>query len=87
MNKEELVNKYKVKKVWLYGSFVREQANEYSDIDMFVDVIEDELISRQDLIDYFKKILKRNIDLKIESLIDKSYYVNGMKEREVIFKV
>ena len=85
-NKKILKEKYDVKKIWLYGSFVRNEANEFSDIDLYVDFFsnktEEELIEIQE---YFVKLLKRDIDMLVESKEYKNFSNNALNEREVIF--
>lgn len=85
-NEKLLKQKYDVKKIWLYGSFVRNEANEFSDIDLYVDFFsnktEEELIEMQE---YFVKLLKRDIDMLVENKEYKNFSNNALKEREVIF--
>lgn len=85
-NEKVLKQKYDVKKIWLYGSFVRNEANEFSDIDLYVDFFsnktEEELIEMQE---YFVKLLKRDIDMLVENKEYKNFSNNALKEREVIF--
>ena len=86
-NKKKLLKqKYDVKKIWLYGSFVRNEANEFSDIDLYVDFFnnktDEELIEIQE---YFKKLLKRDIDMLVENKEYKNFSNNALNEREVIF--
>lgn len=85
-NEKLLKQKYDVKKIWLYGSFVRNEANEFSDIDLYVDLFsnktEEELIEIQE---YFVKLLKRDIDMLVENKEYKNFSNNALKEREVIF--
>lgn len=85
-NEKLLKQKYDVKKIWLYGSFVRNEANEFSDIDLYVDFFsnktDEELIEMQE---YFVKLLKRDIDMLVENKEYKNFSNNALKEREVIF--
>lgn len=85
-NEKLLKQRYDVKKIWLYGSFVRNEANEFSDIDLYVDFFsnktEEELIEIQE---YFVKLLKRDIDMLVENKEYKNFSNNALKEREVIF--
>lgn len=85
-NEKLLKQKYDVKKIWLYGSFVRNEANEFSDIDLYVDFFsnktEEELIEIQE---YFVKLLKRDIDMLVENKEYKNFSNNALNEREVIF--
>ncbi len=85
-NRNELSHLYGVKAIWLYGSFVRDEANEYSDIDLYVDLedgkTEETLVG---LKTYLESLLGRSVDMALESKVNKSLESNGLKEREVIF--
>jgi predicted nucleotidyltransferase len=69
-HKEEMERKYGVKKIGLFGSYVRGEVREDSDIDIAVE-LDDKCIFRNffALEEYLKKNLKKNIDLGIESAI------------------
>lgn len=85
-NKNGLVQKHGVKAIWLYGSFVREEANAYSDIDLYVAL--DEEKDEEGLFKlktYLENMLVRSVDMALDSKTDQSLKTNGLKEREVIF--
>lgn len=85
-NKNELVQKHGVKAIWLYGSFVREEANAYSDIDLYVSF--DEKKSQEHLINtkkYLEELLGRSVDMSLDSKANQDFATNVLKEREVIF--
>lgn len=85
-NKKELSQLHGVKAVWLYGSFVREEANAYSDIDLYVSF--DEKKSQEHLINtkkYLEELLGRSVDMSLDSKANQDFATNVLKEREVIF--
>jgi uncharacterized protein len=69
-HKEEMKKKYGVKKIGLFGSYVRGVARKDSDIDIAVE-LDDKYIFRNffALEEYLKRNLNKNIDLGIESAI------------------
>lgn len=85
-NKNELFQLHGVEAVWLYGSFVREEANAYSDIDLYVSF--DEKKSQEHLINtkkYLEELLGRSVDMSLDSKANQDFATNVLKEREVIF--
>ncbi len=69
-HKEEITKKFGVKKIGLFGSYIRGDASENSDIDIAVEM-EDQNLFRNffELEQYLRTNLKKNIDLGIESTI------------------
>ena len=61
LNKE-----YSVIKLGLFGSFVRGEATETSDIDVLVELSEPTFDHYMDLKFYLEKIFSRNVDLVVE---------------------
>ncbi|MHB1252780.1 MAG: nucleotidyltransferase family protein [Candidatus Humimicrobiaceae bacterium] len=60
----DLVNKYKVKEIGIFGSFVRGQQSKKSDIDILVEFSEPiGFFEFLDLEEYLEKILKNKVDL------------------------
>lgn len=85
-SKEYLINNFDIKKVWLYGSFVRGEATEYSDIDLYVEFSKDKTeYEIEQVQNYFVLILGRSVDMLIEHRIYKNISNNAIKEREIIF--
>lgn len=81
--KNRLVEIYKVKKLWLYGSFAREEQSKYSDIDFFVEYSEEQDNNAVRI--FLQEHLKRPINIFIEG---HSYSLNDPYiEREVIIDV
>ena len=63
-HKETLENKYKVKSMGVFGSFVRGKQKKKSDIDILVEFSETpDLFEFLDLEEYLKEILGRKVDL------------------------
>lgn len=85
-NKNELFELYGVNACWLYGSFVREEADCYSDVDLYVALSEttsEETLGS--LKSYLEMLLGRRVDMSLESNSDLNPQSNGLREREVIF--
>ncbi|MCP8313123.1 MAG: nucleotidyltransferase family protein [archaeon] len=63
-NKEELRQKYKVKEIGIFGSFVRGEQRKRSDVDILVEFEEPiGLFEFMDLEEYLEKLLKVKVDL------------------------
>jgi predicted nucleotidyltransferase len=62
----DLVKKYDIKEIAIFGSSIRDDFNENSDIDLLIEFNNSENISLFDIIDiqdYFRSITKRQIDI------------------------
>ncbi|VVB90075.1 Nucleotidyltransferase domain protein [uncultured archaeon] len=70
-SKKEIVEKYKLKKLGIFGSYVRGEQTEESDIDILVEFEEDykTFDNYMDLKFYFEDLFSTNVDLLIESAI------------------
>ena len=63
-HKEELKNKYKVKEIGIFGSYVRNEQNKKSDVDVLVTFYETiDLFSFVELENYLTDILGVKVDL------------------------
>ncbi len=63
-HKAELQEKYGVKEIGIFGSFVRGEQKRRSDIDILVEYsISPDIFLLIDLEDYLSKILKRKVDI------------------------
>ena len=63
-HKAEVVNKYRVTEIGIFGSFVRGEQNKRSDIDILVDFSEiPDLLKFIELERYLRKLLKKKVDL------------------------
>jgi len=67
--KEELKETYKVKKVGIFGSYVRGDANEVSDVDILVEFEEPVGFEFIHLADFLEEILGIKVDLTTEDAI------------------
>ena len=79
-NKKRLAERYGVRKIALFGSYAREEANEESDIDLFVEM-EPDLFSMVRL----KKELEAEFGKKVDLVRDHSHLkplLRKMIERE-----
>lgn len=82
--KPELVSKYHVKSIGLFGSIVREDFSAaQSDIDIIVDFSKPIGIEFIDLADYLERQLKRKVDLVSRNGIKSSFYKEI--EQEIIY--
>lgn len=62
--KPELMDKYNVQSIGLFGSVVRDDfSDEFSDIDILVDFSKPVGIEFIDMAEYLEKVLKRKVDL------------------------
>ncbi|MBF0539898.1 MAG: nucleotidyltransferase family protein [Nitrospirae bacterium] len=62
--KDEVLGKYKVKEIGIFGSVVRGETKQKSDIDILVDFYEiPDLIKFIELEGYLEKLLKSRVDL------------------------
>ncbi len=63
-NKKLLEEKYKVKKIGVFGSYIRKEANKKSDIDVLVEFSETpDLFEFIELENFLRKLLKIKVDL------------------------
>lgn len=84
--KQKLETDFFVSKLWLYGSFVRDEANEYSDVDLFISVTKElDKIKFSALRNHLQNVLKRSTDIQVEGKYLKEFSDNPYKERELIF--
>lgn len=62
-NKEELERKYGITKIGFFGSYVRDQQNSESDIDIIVELKDADLFILSTIKDYLQSILEKDVDL------------------------
>lgn len=63
-HKEELIEKYNIKEIGIFGSFVKGEQKTKSDIDILVEFNElPDIFLLIDLEDYLKKLLHKKVDL------------------------
>lgn len=84
-HKEEMRRRFGVKKIGLFGSYVRGNANEDSDIDIAVEM-ENRRIFRNffALEQYLQDHLRKNVDIGIESAIKPAVKKQIMSEIEYV---
>ncbi len=61
-----IVKKYSIKEISIFGSSIRDDFKQNSDIDLLIEFMNSESISLFDIIDiqeYFEKLTKRKIDI------------------------
>ena len=81
--KPELVNKYHVQSIGLFGSIVRDDFSNNSDIDIIVDFSGPIGIEFVDLVNYLENKLNQKIDLVSKKGIKEKYF--KAIEREIIY--
>lgn len=85
-NKLEMNQKFQVEKIWLYGSFVRDDTTPYSDVDLFVQMKDE--TRKDELRDYLFEILKRPVDIQVEGHYHPNFSMKpALIERELILDV
>ena len=81
--KPELIDKYHISSIGLFGSIVRDDFTPSSDIDIIVDFSQPIGIEFVDLADYIENKLQKNIDLVSRKGIKPKYY--QAIEQEIIY--
>ena len=81
--KPELIAKYHVSSIGLFGSVVRDDFNSSSDVDIIVDFSQPIGIEFIDLADYIETKLKKNVDLVSKNGVKQKYYRTF--ESEIIY--
>ena len=81
--KPELITKFHVSSIGLFGSVVRDDFSPSSDIDIIVDFSQPIGIEFVDLADLIEKKLKKNIDLVSKNGVKQKYYRSF--ESEIIY--
>lgn len=82
-HKEELKEKYGVKKIGLFGSYAKDTANEDSDIDIAIEAEKNDFFIREDLKEYLEKAFEKNVDLGYINSF-REYYKRKV-EKEIIY--
>ena len=81
--KPELIDKYHVSSIGLFGSVVRDDFNPSSDVDIIVDFSQPIGIEFIDLAEFIEKKLKKNIDLVSRNGVKQKHYRTF--ESEIIY--
>jgi hypothetical protein len=80
-HKEDMIRKYGVKKIGLFGSYARNEAKEDSDIDIVVEMDSHQILRNFFALEqYLKEHLQKNVDLGTESSIRPGAVKRIMKE-------
>ena len=84
---DELANKYKVDKLYVFGSAVNEQFGDQSDIDFLVSFQEVPLLAFADnyfdLQEELERLFQRRIDLVVEKSIQNPYLAASINKTKV----
>lgn len=84
-NKNFIRENLNIKKVWIFGSFVRNEQNEFSDIDLYIEFINNKSEYKTKSVEkYFSELLGRAVDILVEGKEYKNFSDNAINEREVI---
>lgn len=84
-NKEKLIKEYNVKNIWLFGSFSRDEATEYSDVDIYIEFSIDKCaLEEEEVKKYLEKIFKRRVDMHVEGKVYERFAPNGKETRELV---
>jgi len=79
--KNEIATNYKVKKIGLFGSYVKDKQDDSSDIDILVDFEDDaDLIHFISLSRYLKEIFKAKVDVVSKSGLKEELKQNILQE-------
>ncbi len=73
-NKDNLINKYNLKSLAIFGSFSREEQTEKSDIDILVEFNKPIGIEFIDLAEELERILKIKVDLVSKNGVKSRYF-------------
>lgn len=83
-HKGELQKKFKVKKIGIFGSYVRGEARETSDVDILVDFYEvPSLLTFLKLEEYLEELLGIRVDLVMESALKPK--ISQAVHKEVVY--
>ncbi len=83
IHKLEIMQKYSVVKIGLFGSYAKDEADEDSDIDIAIESKKKDFFIREDLREYLEKHLKKPVDIGyIDSFRD---YYKSKIEKEIIY--
>ena len=79
----ELIRRFAVRRIGVFGSFARESANAESDVDILVDLAEPTFDHYMDLKFYLEEVLKRSVDLVIADTVKPR--LRPVIEKEVVY--
>ncbi len=79
----QIKKNYHVKRIGLFGSYVKHEENDESDIDILVEFEEPSLHNFMGLIDYLEKIFGKRVDLVTQKSLNP--YLRPIVEKEVVW--
>lgn len=80
-HKEELQDRYKIKKIGIFGSYIRNEQKAESDVDILVEFSEvPDLIEFVDLKNYLSELLNAKVDLVMKSVLKPNIGKRILKE-------
>ncbi|MCD6407690.1 nucleotidyltransferase family protein [bacterium] len=80
-HKEELQDRYKIKKIGIFGSYIRNEQKAESDVDILVEFSEvPDLIEFVDLKNYLSELLNVKVDLVMKSVLKPNIGKRILKE-------
>lgn len=82
-HKEELMSKFSITKIGLFGSYAKDTANENSDIDIVIESTKKDFFLRDDLRKYLEANLNKSIDVGYLDSI-RAYYKSKI-EKDIIY--
>ena len=82
-HKQELMKKYKLKSIAIFGSYSRQEQNELSDIDILIDYEQPMGIEFIDLANELETLLKLKVDLVSKKGV-KARYLSSI-EQELVY--
>ena len=77
----DILKKYKVKRIGLFGSYIRGEQKRYSDIDFLVEFEEPTFDNFMDLIFYLEDLFRKKVELITNGSL--SPYIEPYVEKEV----
>lgn len=83
-HKDEFSQKFGITKLGLFGSYVRDEADKNSDIDILVE-LENNLTNIHDKKTTFKKVLENFFNLKVD--IAREKYLRPLAKKEILSEV
>lgn len=82
-HKQELKEKYGVKRIGLFGSYAKDTATKDSDIDIVIESEKNDFFIREDLKEYLEKTFQKSVDLGYINSF-REYYKKKV-EKEIIY--
>lgn len=84
-NKPEIIEKYFVKEIGLFGSYIRNEQTKTSDLDVLVDFKKPIGWDVVDLQEYLQKLLGVKVDLVLKQGIKRNKKLWNLIKREIVY--